>query len=437
MSGSTSTGGQHRSGGRTRWTTSQRRTLVAGVGAWTLDSFDFFVLVFVLNMVQTTFALSDSAIALALTLTLLMRPIGAAIFGPLAERFGRKPVLVLNITLFAVLELLTAASPNYGTFITLRILYGVAMGGVWGVASAITFEAVPNSARGTVSGVFQAGYPGGYLIASLVNLFLAPVIGWRGMFVVGAVPALLALYIALFVPESPVWLASHAGGGTRRARGRKEQGPGILTLLARNWRTALFALVVMAAFNYFSHGSQDLYPDKFLGIQHGLSGHATMSLIPIFYNIAAILGGILAGSLSQRFGRKKVIAAFSICALPFIPLWAGANSPLLLGMGAFLVQFAVQGAWGVVPTYLNELFPEGTRASLPGVATQLGNVIASPNANIQVAIAASIGTAAAPNYAAAMAIVTGAVAILLAAVVSRGPETRERRAASPASLSRS
>lgn len=429
------------------WTTAQRHTLVAGVGAWTLDSFDYFILVFVLDSVQSTFAVSNQTIAFALTLTLLMRPLGAAIFGPLAERFGRKPILISNIVIFAAIELLTAVVPSYGAFLALRGIYGVAMGGVWGVSSALTFETVPTHVRGPVSGIFQAGYPGGYLIASVVNLLLAPVIGWRGMFAVGAIPVLLAVYIAIFVRESPVWLAHHGRGpdgestgapsvGARESAGAASAGrpgasprrtlAGTWRLVARNWRVVVFGLLLMSAFNFFSHGSQDLYPGKFLAVQHGLAGHAAMSVIPIFSNIAAMAGGIVAGALSERFGRKRMIMVFAAGALPFIPLWAGASTPVWLGVGAFLVQFAVQGAWGIVPTYLNELFPEGTRAVLPGVVSQLGNVIASPNANIQVAIAMAIGTAAAPNFGAAMAIVTACVAVLLVAIVSFGPETRGR-----------
>lgn len=420
-----------------QWTPAQRHTLVAGVGAWTLDAFDYFILVFVLDSVQTTFSVSNQTIAFALTLTLFMRPVGAAIFGPLAEHFGRKPILITNIVIFAAIELLTAMSPNYATFLTLRGIYGVAMGGVWGVSSALTFETVPTHVRGPVSGIFQAGYPGGYLIASVVNLLLAPVIGWRGMFAVGAIPVLLAVYIAIFVRESPVWLAHHGRRARRAADADAGSAPdqparartgagGIWALIATHWRTVVFGLLLMAAFNYFSHGSQDLYPGKFLAVQHGLAGHAAMSVIPIFYNIAAMAGGIVAGALSERFGRKRMIMIFAACALPFIPLWAGASSPVWLGVGAFLVQFAVQGAWGIVPTYLNELFPEGTRAVLPGVVSQVGNVIASPNANIQVAIAMGIGTAAAPNYGAAMAIVTACIAVLLVLIVSFGPETRGR-----------
>lgn len=419
--------------GRQRWTASQKHTLVAGVGAWTLDAFDYFILVFVINHVQAAFSLSDQTIALALTLTLLLRPVGAAIFGPLAERFGRKPVLITNIVIFAAIELLTAVSPNYAVFLTLRGVYGVAMGGVWGVSSALTLETVPPRSRGVVSGVFQAGYPGGYLIASLVNLLLGPVIGWRGMFAVGAVPLLMAGYIAVFVHESPVWLAHRndiAATGAPRADGAAvEEGrlARLWRLTRSNWRIVVFGLVLMSVFNYFSHGTQDLYPSKFLGIQHHLEGQTAASMIPVFYTVAGIIGCVVGGALSEHFGRKRMIIIFTACVLPFIPLWAGSRTIPLLTLGACLVQFCMQAAWGIVPTYLNEIFPEGTRAALPGTIHQIGNVIASPNANLQVAVAAALGTAAAPKYGAAMAVVTGCVAVLLILIVPFGPETRGRK----------
>jgi len=396
------------------WTRTQRKTLFAGVGSWTLDAFDFFVLVFCLTNMAKEFGITIITATLAITFTLIMRPIGALIFGPLAEKFGRKPVLVVNIVTFAVIELASAAAPNFGTFFALRIVYGIAMGGIWGVASALTMETVPEHSRGFVSGVFQAGYPLGYLIASIAYGLLIDSIGWRGMFAIGALPILLAIYIYVSVEESPVWTAT---------RGHVGQRPkfAFWPTVARNWRVLVFAVFLMAAFNFFSHGTQDLYP-TFLKVQHHFPT-STVSIIAICYNIAAIMGALLAGTLSQRYGRKRIIMIFAALALPCIPLWAFASGSILLGVGAFLLQFMVQGAWGVIPAYLNELVPNGTRAVLPGFVYQLGNVIASGNATLQATIAAAAGA----NYGFAMAVVAGSVAIIIVILMSFGRDTRGKQ----------
>lgn len=393
------------------WTSTQRRTLFAGVGSWTLDAFDYFVLVFVLTAMAKDLGVTIVTATLAITFTLVMRPIGALIFGPLAERFGRKPILVINIALFSLIELATALAPNFETFFVLRVVYGIAMGGIWGVASALTMESIPKQSRGVVSGLFQAGYPLGYLISSIVYGLLVPVVGWRGMFAIGVLPILLAVFIFFWVDESPVWLAARGTPGEKRKAA-------FWPAVRGQWPVLIFAIVLMAAFNYFSHGTQDLYP-TFLIKQHGF-GTSTVSIIAICYNIAAIIGGLIAGTLSERFGRKRIIIIFAALALPVLPLWAFASGSIALGIGAFLMQFMVQGAWGVIPAYLNELVPEGTRAVLPGFVYQLGNVIAAPNATIQASIAQATGG----NYALAMATVAGSVAIIIVVLMSFSKETR-------------
>ena len=387
------------------WTSSQRRTLFAGVGSWALDAFDYFVLVFVLSTMAKDLGVSIVTATIAITFTLLMRPVGALIFGPLAEKFGRKPILTINIVVFAVIELASAGAPNFVVFLILRVVYGIAMGGIWGVSSALTLESVPQRARGVVSGLFQAGYPLGYLLASIVFGLFIHSIGWRGMFAVGVLPILLAAFIYFKVDESPAWTAT---GGTERVKPKIGLGRAIAT----NWPILIFAVVLMAAFNYFSHGTQDLYP-TFLLVQHGFAP-GVVSIIAICYNIAAIVGGIIAGTLSQRFGRKRIIIIFAALALPCIPLWAFATSSLALGIGAFLMQLMVQGAWGVIPTYLHELMPAGSRAILPGFIYQLGNVIASPNATIQALIAKANGN----SYNWALAIVAGTVAVVIIVLMS-------------------
>lgn len=390
------------------WTSTQRNVAFATFASWTMDAFDFFILVFVLSNLATYFHNSVTDVSLSIMLTLAVRPLGALIFGRLAERHGRRPILMLNIVLFSVFELLSAWSPTFMAFMAFRLLYGVAMGGVWGVASSLAMETIPDRSRGLMSGIFQAGYPCGYLFASIVFGLFFTTVGWRGMFLIGALPVLLLPFIYFKVPESPVWLA---------ARQRKES-TALLPILRQHWKICLYMVLLMACFNFFSHGTQDLYP-TFLKVQHQFDAH-TVSLIAIGYNIAAMLGGVLFGSLSERIGRKKAIMLAALLSLPVLPLWAFSSGSWTLGIGAFLMQFMVQGAWGVVPTYLNELVPGNVRAVLPGFVYQMGNLLASVNATLQAHIAAAHGG----NYGLAMALVAGTVAVLIILFVAFGKETR-------------
>jgi MFS transporter, SHS family, lactate transporter len=388
-------------------TTRPINVVTAAYLGWMLDAFDFFVMVFVLRDIAQTFATSITAVTWAITLTLAARPVGAWIFGRLADRFGRRPTLMADVLCYSILELATAFSPNLAVFIIIRALYGVAMGGEWGVGASLTMESIPASWRGPVSGLLQAGYPSGYLLASIVYWVAFPYIGWRGMFVVGACPALLVMYIRRAVPESPDW-AHRAAAGPR---------PSIWTVLSENVGLTIYVVVMMTAFNFFSHGTQDLYP-TFLQVQHHLD-RAAVSSIAIVYNIGAILGGIGFGLLSQRIGRRAAIVIAAVLALPVIPIWAFSATPVALGAGAFLMQVFVQGAWGVIPAHLNELSPPDIRGTFPGVTYQLGNLLAAANATIQAAIAASLG-----NYAWPLAGVAAIVAVLIAVLVGFGHEAR-------------
>ncbi|HBI08097.1 MFS transporter [Erwinia persicina] len=390
------------------WTSTQRNVAFACFGSWTLDAFDFFILVFVLSDIADNFHVSITDVSLAIMLTLAVRPLGALLFGRLAEKFGRRPVLMANIIAFTIFELLSAWSPSLLWFLAFRVIYGVAMGGVWGVASSLAMETIPDRSRGLMSGVFQAGYPFGYLLASVVFGLFYSLVGWRGMFLIGALPVLLLPFIYFKVPESPVWLA---------ARERKET-VALLPVLKSHWKLCVYLVLLMACFNFFSHGTQDLYP-TYLKVQQGFAPH-TISIIAIFYNIAAILGGILFGALSEKTGRKKAIIIAAFLALPVLPLWAFSSGSWAVGAGAFLMQFMVQGAWGVVPGWLTELVPAGARAVLPGFVYQLGNLVASVNATLQSKIAIANGN----NYALAMAIVAGTVAVLICVIVAFGRETR-------------
>ena len=391
-----------------KWTSTQRNVVIAAVGSWTLDAFDFFLLVFLLSDIAKTFSVDIKQVTLAILLTLAVRPIGALLFGRAAEKYGRRPVLMVNIIIFSLLELASGFAPSLTAFLALRVLYGVAMGGVWGVASSLAMETIPTRSRGVVSGLFQAGYPFGYLIASVVYGLLVSSLGWRGLFFIGTLPILMVVFIWFKVPESPVWLTAH----------ERKTSVALWPILKREWRLCVYAVLLMACFNFFSHGTQDLYP-TFLKVQHKFDPH-TVSIIAVTYNIAAILGGLVFGSLSERIGRKKAIIIAALLSLPVLPLWAFSSGSLMIGLGAFLMQFMVQGAWGVIPAYLNELAPEGTRAVLPGFVYQLGNLLASVNAYLQADIAEAHGN----DYGLAMACVAGTVAVLIAIFIYFGRDTR-------------
>jgi MFS transporter, SHS family, lactate transporter len=389
------------------WTSEQKHVVAASFLGWSLDAFDFFLLVFVLKDIAAEFHTDIPTVSYAILLTLAMRPIGAFIFGRAADRWGRRPTLMVDIMLYSVLEFASGFAPNLTVLIVLRALYGIAMGGEWGVGASLTMETIPPHARGFVSGLLQSGYPAGYFMASIVYGVLFPYIGWRGMFMVGVIPALLVLYIRRTVPESPSWSKQAAA----------ERGS-TLAVLKSHWRLAVYAVVLMTAFNFFSHGTQDIYP-TFLQEQHKLTPHV-VSVIAVVYNIGAIWGGILFGSLSEQFGRRRCIIIAALLSLPAIPLWAFAASPVVLAIGAFLIQFTVQGAWGIVPVHLNELSPDTARGTFPGFVYQLGNLLASVNATLQATLAAHLGG----NYGLALAIVAGTVAIIIAALTAAGTEAK-------------
>ncbi|RKP52290.1 MFS transporter [Trinickia fusca] len=392
-----------------KWTSEQRNVTIAAYLGWTLDAFDFFLMVFVFKDIATEFHTKIPEVAFALTLTLAMRPVGALLFGRLADKFGRRPTLMVNIACYSVLELLSGLAPNLFTLLVLRALFGIAMGGEWGVGSALTMETIPARARGSVSGLLQAGYPSGYLLASIVFGVLYQYVGWRGMFFVGVVPALLVLYIRRSVPESPAW---------KTMEQRRQARPGLLATLQKNWTLSIYAIILMTAFNFFSHGTQDLYP-TFLREQHHFDPH-TVSLITITLNIGAILGGLFFGTISERIGRRRAICIAALIALPVLPLWAFSSGAVLLALGAFLMQISVQGAWGVVPVYLNEISPDEIRATFPGFVYQLGNLIASVNATTQASFAASHDN----NYALALAVVCGTASVVIAILILFGRERR-------------
>jgi MFS transporter, SHS family, lactate transporter len=388
---------------------------MAALGGWALDAFDFFLFVFAVRAIAAEFHSAVHAVAEGIFWTLAMRPIGALLFGWLAERYGRRPILILNVISYSFLELASAFAPNLRTLLVLRALFGIAMGGEWGVGAALALETLPAKNRGFFSGLLQEGYVIGFLLASLVFKFLFDRVGWRGMFVIGASPALLVLYIRRGVQESPTWLAG--------AHRRHHLGSDIRTALTGHWRLLLFLVLLMACFNAFSHGSQDLYP-TFLQSQHHFDA-STTGTIAIVSNVGALCGGIAFGTLSERIGRRRAIVLAALLALPVLPLWVHSTTPAWFAVGGFSMQFMIQGAWGVVPAHLNELSPPSVRAILPGFAYQLGNLAMSRLAPVQARFAESHGE----DYALALSTTIAIVAVALAVVTSIGPEAKRRELA--------
>ncbi len=389
-------------------TADQRNAFLAAYLGWTLDAFDYFLLVFVLKDVEKEFHTSAQQGVTLLFVTLACRPIGALLFGAAADRYGRRLPLMVDVVLYSVLELASGFAPTLTTLLVLRALFGVAMGGEWGLGASLALESAPAGVRGLLSGILQQGYPVGYLLGAVAYPLIVPHLGWRPMFFLGAVPALLSLFIRAKVKESPVWEQGRHQRVSVDLRSAFQQHGGLFVYL----------VLLMTAFNFMSHGTQDLYP-KFLQVQRHFSPQ-TVSTITIIFNLGALAGGILIGSLSQRIGRRKAIVISALLAIPIIPLWAFSHSPLLLAAGAFLMQFCVQGAWGVIPAHLTELSPGALRGTFTGLAYQLGNLLASVNGNLQTKIATQHGG----NYSLGLASVVFIVLLTVAAVTALGKESR-------------
>jgi SHS family lactate transporter-like MFS transporter len=384
-----------------RLTPVQRNTFIACFLGWSLDAFDFFILIFCVNALAAQFHAKVSDITEAIFWTLAMRPVGAFLFGLMADRFGRRPTLMVDIIAYSVFELASAFAPSLKVFLIMRALFGIAMGGEWGVGAALAFETLPAKGRGFFSGLLQEGYVVGYLMAALVYGTLFSIVGWRGMFVIGALPAFLVIYIRTKVDESPAWLQ---GRVSRKAE--SHLGRDVFVHLG----SFLFLVALMFAFNSLSHGTQDLYP-TFLEKNLLFSPH-TVSLIAIIYNVGALLGGIVFGAWSERIGRRRAIVFAALLSIPMIPLWAYSHTVPMLAVGGFLMQFMVQGAWGVIPAHLNELSPPSVRGTFPGFAYQLGNLLSSRNSVLQAKVAERYGGRYPPVLACTVLIVASLVALV-------------------------
>ncbi len=401
----------------------QTSTFTACFLGWSLDAFDFFLLTLCLPAIAAEFHVGIKEVAEAIFWTLVMRPVGALVFGWMAERYGRRPTLMVNVVAFSLFELASAFAPSLGSFLVCRALFGVAMGGEWGVGAALALETLPASGRGFFSGLLQEGYVVGNLLAAALYGVLFPHLhglgmftGWRVMFMIGALPALLAFYLRFNVEESPTWLAARETRALARSSGRSGwKWKGMVGYLPM----FLFIVVLMTMFTAFSHGTQDLYP-TFLAKDNGLAPRA-VGLIVVVSNLGALLGGICCGALSERIGRKKTIIFAALLTMPMIPLWAWSHSMLGLALGGFLMQVMVQGAWGVIPAHLNELSPGPVRAIFPGLAYQMGNLISSRNGVFQAGLAATyFGGMLRPVLAGTVAV----VALFVALVTALGPEAK-------------
>jgi SHS family lactate transporter-like MFS transporter len=377
----------------------------AGFLGWTLDAFDFFLVVLSLTAIAQEFHRSDKEIAFSITLTLAFRPVGAFIFGLLADRYGRRIPLMIDLVFYSVVEVATGFAHSFTVFLVLRALFGIGMGGEWGVGASLAMEKVPPKLRGFLSGFLQQGYALGYLLAAGCYFFVFPHWGWRPMFFIGGLPALLGLFVRFKVKESEVWRKT-----------RQTSWGNLGREIVSHWKLFLYLTLLMMMMNFASHGTQDMFP-TFLQRHWGMKPTQRAAITAISM-VGAIIGGTLFGSLSDHFGRRRAMITALICAMAAVPLWAYAPSVVLLIVGAFLIQFMVQGAWGVIPAHLSELSPDSVRGFLPGFAYQCGVLLAGSVAYIEALLAEHT------SYANAMALTAFTVFTLAAIVVALGRERK-------------
>src|ERR1051326_1856999 len=387
--------------------------LIAGFLGWTLDAFDFFLVGLSLTAIAAEFHKTDAEIALTITLTLAFRPVGAFIFGLLADRYGRRLPLIIDLIFYSFIEVLSGLAPNYTTFVILRALFGIGMGGEWGVGASLAMEKVPPKLRGLLSGLLQEGYATGYLLAALCYFFVFPRWGWRPMFFIGGLPALLAIYVRMHVKESEVWERTRHKNWTDLGRG-----------IASHWKLFIYLVLLMMMMNFVSHGTQDLYPTLLKRAWH--FEPRKVAVVTAFTMVGAICGGILFGYLSDRIGRRKSMIAALILAVFVIPLWALSPVLGLLLVGGFIMQFMVQGAWGIIPAHLSELSPDSVRGFLPGFAYQCGVLLAGSVAYLEALFAEHM------SYSVAMALTAATVFGLSAIAAGVGHERHGVDFAAPA-----
>ena len=386
-------------------TTDHRHAIAASFLGWMLDAFDFFLVVMTLTAIAKDFGRPDRDLALSLTVTLAFRPVGAFIFGLMADRYGRRVPLMINLVFYSLIEVATGFAQTFGTFLVLRALFGIGMGGEWGVGASLAMEKAPTERRGILSGLLQEGYACGYLLAALAYAVVFPRWGWRPLFFIGGLPALLAIYVRMGVKESEVWeRTKHESWGAL--------GRGIIS----HWKLFFYLVLLMTMMNFISHGTQDMYP-TFLQRDWGFTP-ARRANLTAFSMVGAVSGGIIFGYISDRIGRRRAIVIALLLAVLAIPIWAHAPSLAVLVAGAFIMQFMVQGAWGVIPAHITELSPDSVRGFLPGFAYQCGVMIAGSVTYLEAVIAERT------TYANSMAITAGTVFIGGAIVAWLGRERR-------------
>jgi SHS family lactate transporter-like MFS transporter len=377
--------------------------LIAGFLGWTLDAFDFFLVAFALTAIAQEFHKSDADVAFSIALTLAFRPVGAFIFGLMADRYGRRLPLMIDLVFYSAVEVLTGFAHSFTAFLVLRALFGIGMGGEWGVGASLAMEKVPAKLRGVLSGLLQQGYALGYLLAAVCFFFVFPRWGWRPMFFIGGLPALLGLYVRFHVKESAVW-----------QKKRQQNWSSLGREIVSHWKLFLYLTVLMMMMNFTSHGTQDMYP-TFLQRQWGM-GATQRATITAISMVGALLGGVTFGFFSDRFGRRRAMITALLCAVFIVPLWAYAPTVGLLVTGAFLIQFMVQGAWGIIPAHLSELSPDSVRGFLPGFAYQCGVLLAGFVAPLEAIFARHT------SYSNAMAATAFVVFVLAAVVAALGRE---------------
>ncbi len=381
----------------------------SGILGWVLDAFDFFVVIFLFDTLAANFHVGKMAIVSTLVLTLAMRPAGALIFGAIADRFGRKPPLIGCVLFFSTVTVLSGFSPDYTLFAIMRALYGVGMGGYWGIGASYAMESAPLRWRGLLSGLMQSGYPFGYLLAAIAMQFIAPAFGWRFMFVVGSVVTLLIVILTALAPESEPWKIHRTPSLSR-----------IFRTLFNHLGIFSYLLLVMAVMTCLSHGTQDLYPDFLKSIPHladrTIFGMNALFGMPVLYNIGAIVGALFFGHLSQTIGRRRSTMLALLISLMSIPAWAFGSSLLALALGSYFMQTGVQGAFGVIPAHLNELSPDAIRSLFPGFVYQLGVLISSPAVSIEYLLRNRLG------YPLALTVFESCVILALFLIFALGPE---------------
>ncbi|KAF5389559.1 hypothetical protein D9757_004146 [Collybiopsis confluens] len=414
--------------------------------AWSCDAIDFFSVSLSVNALSKQFNRNTTDITRAITLTLLLRSVGAVIFGIISDRYGRKYPLVFNLLIVCILELGAGFVTTYSQFLAVRSLFGIGMGGIWGMAASTALENLPVETRGLASGVLQQGYAVGYLIAAVINLYLVPEQshGWRALFWTGAGISFFAACVRLLLPESKIFLQAREDARLRDEklglppRGGLEKSRVFFRetkkMLKNHWMLCVYAVLLMTGFNFLSHGSQDLFP-TYIQTSKGFSAHDA-TVMTIIGNCGAIAGGAIAGFLSQYIGRRLTIIIFILVVACFIPLWIIPSTFGGLAAGAFCIQFGVQGAWGVIPIQLAEMSPPAFRATFPGVAYQVGNMVSSASAQIEatggdhlkttISVPVSqefpTGRKVVPDYAKVQGILIGCVTAYILVVTIFGPE---------------